>query len=106
MVYGLVAPVQLAVVSRTLDVHLGRALAAVLPILLIPQVLFTSPAIHMDMKGPAGQVAHAMPTWWAYDLLRRLGVADGAPFRPIVGSRNPTKNLARVEAAFGARLRG
>jgi glycosyltransferase involved in cell wall biosynthesis len=36
----------------------------------------------------------------APDLLRRLGVADGAPFLLAVGSRNPTKNLARVEAAF------
>jgi ABC-type multidrug transport system ATPase subunit/pSer/pThr/pTyr-binding forkhead associated (FHA) protein len=42
-----------------------------LPILLIPQVLFTSPAVQMDMEGPAGLVARAMPSWWAYDLLRR-----------------------------------
>jgi ABC-type multidrug transport system ATPase subunit/predicted component of type VI protein secretion system len=46
-----------------------------LPIVLIPQVLFTIPAVQMDMKGPAGMVARAMPTWWAYDLLRRVALA-------------------------------
>ncbi|MCM2256969.1 MAG: FHA domain-containing protein [Vicinamibacteria bacterium] len=70
--------------ASTVGSMLGLALSALsasadramtlLPILLIPQVLFTSPAIHMDMKGPAGQVAHAMPTWWAYDLLRRIAL--------------------------------
>jgi ABC-type multidrug transport system ATPase subunit len=45
-----------------------------LPILLIPQVLFTSPAVQMDMKGPAAVVARAMPAWWAYDLLRRVAL--------------------------------
>ena len=45
-----------------------------LPILLIPQVLFTFPAVQMDMKGPAGLVARAMPTWWAFDLLRRVAL--------------------------------
>lgn len=43
VVYGLVAPVQLALVSRTLDVNLGRALTAVLPILLI-SVVASAPA--------------------------------------------------------------
>jgi hypothetical protein len=28
----------------------------------------------MDMKGPAGIVARAMPTWWAFDLLRRVAL--------------------------------
>jgi ABC-type multidrug transport system ATPase subunit/pSer/pThr/pTyr-binding forkhead associated (FHA) protein len=78
---GLFAAMLLA---STVGSLLGLALSALaatadramtlLPILLIPQVLFTSPAIHMDMKGPAGQVAHAMPTWWAYDLLRRIAL--------------------------------
>ena len=45
-----------------------------LPILLIPQVLFTFPAVQMDMKGPAGIVARAMPTWWGFDLLRRVAL--------------------------------
>jgi len=49
---------------------------SLLPIVLIPQVLFTSPAIQMDMKGPAGLVARAMPTWWGFDLLRRVALAD------------------------------
>jgi energy-coupling factor transporter ATP-binding protein EcfA2 len=47
-----------------------------LPILLIPQVLFTIPAVQMDMKGPAGVVARAMPTWWGYDLMRRIALAS------------------------------
>jgi ABC-type multidrug transport system ATPase subunit len=47
---------------------------SLLPIVLIPQVLFTSPAIQMDMKGPAGFVARAMPTWWGFDLLRRIAL--------------------------------
>jgi ABC-type multidrug transport system ATPase subunit/predicted component of type VI protein secretion system len=47
---------------------------SLLPIVLIPQVLFTSPAIQMDMKGPAGLVARAMPTWWGFDLLRRIAL--------------------------------
>jgi hypothetical protein len=45
-----------------------------LPILLIPQVLFTFPAVQMDMKGPAGVIARAMPTWWSFDLLRRVAL--------------------------------
>jgi ABC-type multidrug transport system ATPase subunit len=46
-----------------------------LPIVLIPQVLFTIPSVQLDMKGPAGLIARAMPTWWAYDLLRRVALA-------------------------------
>jgi ABC-type multidrug transport system ATPase subunit/pSer/pThr/pTyr-binding forkhead associated (FHA) protein len=49
-----------------------------LPLLLIPQVLFTFPAVQMDMGGPAGLVARAMPTWWGFDLLRRVALAPGA----------------------------
>jgi hypothetical protein len=30
------------------------------------------------MKGPAGLVARAMPTWWSYDLLRRIALAPEA----------------------------
>lgn len=48
---------------------------SLLPILLIPQVLFTVPAVHMDMAGPSGVVARLMPTWWSYDLLRRVALA-------------------------------
>jgi ABC-type multidrug transport system ATPase subunit len=48
-----------------------------LPILLIPQVLFTIPSVQMEMRGPAGVVARAMPTWWAFDLLRRVALAPG-----------------------------
>jgi hypothetical protein len=47
----------------------------ILPILLIPQVLFTFPAVQMDMRGPAGMLARAMPTWWGFDLLRRVAIA-------------------------------
>jgi len=46
-----------------------------LPLALIPQVLFTFPAVQMDMKGPAGLVARVMPTWWSYDLLRRVALS-------------------------------
>ncbi len=72
------------VLSSLVGILLGLALSALagsadramtlLPILLIPQVLFTSPAVQMDMKGPAGFVARAMPTWWAFDLLRRVAL--------------------------------
>jgi ABC-type multidrug transport system ATPase subunit len=70
--------------ASLVGILLGLALSALvgsadramtlLPILLIPQVLFTIPAVQMDMKGPAGLVARAMPTWWAYDLLRRIAI--------------------------------
>jgi ABC-type multidrug transport system ATPase subunit len=71
--------------ASTVGILLGLAISALvstadramtlLPIVLIPQVLFTIPAVQMDMKGPAGIVARAMPTWWAYDLLRRVALA-------------------------------
>jgi ABC-type multidrug transport system ATPase subunit/pSer/pThr/pTyr-binding forkhead associated (FHA) protein len=71
--------------SALVGIALGLALSALasspdramtlLPLLLIPQVLFTIPAVHMDMRGPAGLVAKAMPTWWSFDLLRRLALA-------------------------------
>jgi len=70
--------------AATTGVLLGLAISAfarstdrattVLPILLIPQVLFTFPAVQLDMKGPAGLMAHAMPTWWSFDLLRRVAL--------------------------------
>jgi hypothetical protein len=37
-------------------------------------VLFTFPSVQLDMKGPAGLVARGMPTWWSFDLLRRLAL--------------------------------
>jgi ABC-type multidrug transport system ATPase subunit/pSer/pThr/pTyr-binding forkhead associated (FHA) protein len=71
--------------SSVVGILLGLTLSALassadramtlLPILLIPQVLFTSPAVQMDIGGPAGLVARAMPTWWSYDLLRRVALA-------------------------------
>jgi ABC transport system ATP-binding/permease protein len=71
--------------ASTVGILLGLAISALvstadramtlLPIVLIPQVLFTIPAVQMDMKGPAGMVARVMPTWWAYDLLRRVALA-------------------------------
>jgi ABC-type multidrug transport system ATPase subunit len=74
--------------SSLVGILMGLALSAVagtadramtlLPILLIPQVLFTSPSVHMDMKGPAGYVARAMPTWWSFDLLRRIAIEPDA----------------------------
>ena len=74
--------------ASLVGILLGLALSALvgsadramtlLPILLIPQVLFTIPAVQMDMKGPAGIVARAMPTWWAYDLLRRVALEPDA----------------------------
>jgi len=78
------------VLASFVGILLGLALSALsgtgdramtlLPILLIPQVLFTIPAVQMDMKGPSGLVARAMPTWWAFDLLRRVALEedDGA----------------------------
>lgn len=74
--------------SSVVGILLGLAISALvgtadramtlLPILLIPQVLFTSPSVHMDMKGPAGYVARAMPTWWSFDLLRRIALEPDA----------------------------
>jgi len=71
--------------TSVVGILLGLALSALvstadramtlLPLALIPQVLFTFPAVQMDMQGPAGLVARGMPTWWAYDLLRRVALA-------------------------------
>lgn len=73
--------------AATVGILLGLMLSALvgsadramtlLPIVLIPQVLFTVPAVQMDMKGPSGFVARAMPTWWAFDLLRRVALEPG-----------------------------
>jgi hypothetical protein len=68
-VVGILLGLSLSALVETPD----RAMT-LLPILLIPQVLFTSPAVQTDMKGPAGLVARAMPTWWAYDLMRRVAL--------------------------------
>ena len=67
---GILLGLALSALSASAD----RAMT-LLPILLIPQVLFTVPAVQMDMKGPAGIVARAMPTWWSFDLLRRIALA-------------------------------
>jgi ABC-type multidrug transport system ATPase subunit/pSer/pThr/pTyr-binding forkhead associated (FHA) protein len=67
---GLLLGLVVSALARTSD----RAMT-LLPILLIPQVLFTFPAVQLDMKGPAGIVARAMPTWWSFDLLRRIALA-------------------------------
>jgi hypothetical protein len=67
---GILLGLALSALTATAD----RAMT-LLPILLIPQVLFTVPAVQMDMKGPAGIVARAMPTWWSFDLLRRVALA-------------------------------
>jgi hypothetical protein len=67
---GLLLGLVVSAVARTSD----RAMT-LLPILLIPQVLFTFPAVQLDMKGPAGVIARAMPTWWSFDLLRRIALA-------------------------------
>ncbi len=70
---GLLLGLLISAVARTAD----RAMT-LLPILLIPQVLFTFPSVQLDMKGPAGLAARAMPTWWSYDLLRRIALAPDA----------------------------
>ena len=79
-----------------------------LPILLIPQVLFTFPAVQMDMKGPAGVIARAMPTWWSFDLLRRVALApydamdDDALDVQIKGGRPVLMTRQRIESMLGA----
>jgi ABC-type multidrug transport system ATPase subunit/pSer/pThr/pTyr-binding forkhead associated (FHA) protein len=92
----LLASVVGIVLGLALSAMVGSADRAMtlLPILLIPQVLFTTPAVQMDMKGPAGVVARAMPTWWAYDLLRRVSLApdhhasdDAIEARLLAGDR-------------------
>lgn len=69
-VVGILMGLALSALASSAD----RAMT-LLPLLLIPQVLFTIPSVHMDMKGPAGLIARAMPTWWGYDLLRRVALA-------------------------------
>ena len=69
-VVGILMGLALSALASSAD----RAMT-LLPILLIPQVLFTIPSVQMDMKGPAGLIARAMPTWWGYDLLRRVALA-------------------------------
>jgi len=68
-VVGALLGLVVSAVARTAD----RAMT-LLPIVLIPQVLFTFPSVQLDMKGPAGLVARVMPTWWSFDLLRRLAL--------------------------------
>jgi hypothetical protein len=70
---GVLLGLAVSAAARTVD----RAMT-LLPIVLIPQVLFTFPAVQLDMKGPAAVVARAMPTWWAYDLLRRIALSPDA----------------------------
>jgi ABC-type multidrug transport system ATPase subunit/pSer/pThr/pTyr-binding forkhead associated (FHA) protein len=67
---GLLLGLLVSALARTAD----RAMT-LLPIILIPQVLFTFPAVQLDMKGPALVVARSMPTWWAFDLLRHIALA-------------------------------
>jgi hypothetical protein len=69
---GILLGLALSALASTAD----RAMT-ILPLLLIPQVLFTFPAVQMDMQGPAGTVARGMPTWWGFDLLRRVALAPG-----------------------------
>jgi hypothetical protein len=71
-VVGILLGLGLSCLARTAD----RAMT-LLPILLIPQVLFTIPAVQMDMRGPASVIARAMPTWWGFDLMRRVALAPG-----------------------------
>ena len=79
-----------------------------LPILLIPQVLFTFPAVQMDMKGPAGVIARAMPTWWSFDLLRRVALApyeamdDDTLEAEIKAGRPVLMTRRRIESMLGA----
>jgi ABC transport system ATP-binding/permease protein len=94
--------------ASLVGILLGLALSAVvatpdramtlLPILLIPQVLFTIPSVQMDMKGPAGLIARAMPTWWSYDLLRRVALAPDQ-------AQNDDAMEARLEGGGPALMR-
>jgi ABC-type multidrug transport system ATPase subunit len=95
---GILLGLALSALASTAD----RAMT-LLPIILIPQVLFTIPSVQMDMKGPAGVVARAMPTWWAYDLLRRVALApdealgDEAIDARLAAGRPVLMTKARVE---------
>ena len=89
--------------ASLVGILLGLALSALvgsadramtlLPILLIPQVLFTIPAVQMDMKGPAGhrRARHA-------DV---VGVRPAAPRR--AGARRPRLRRRDRRAAAGGR---
>jgi hypothetical protein len=78
-----------------------------LPIVLIPQVLFTFPAVQMDMKGPASLIARGMPTWWSYDLLRRIALAPDAqiPDETIEARLAEGKPALMGKARFESMLR-
>jgi ABC-type multidrug transport system ATPase subunit/pSer/pThr/pTyr-binding forkhead associated (FHA) protein len=100
---GILLGLAVSALSATAD----RAMT-LLPILLIPQVLFTFPAVQMDMKGPAGVIARAMPTWWSFDLLRRVALApyeamdDDALDAQIKADRPVLMTRRRIESMLGA----
>jgi hypothetical protein len=100
---GILLGLAVSALSATAD----RAMT-LLPILLIPQVLFTFPAVQMDMKGPAGVIARAMPTWWSFDLLRRVALApyeamdDDALEAEIKAARPVLMTRRRIESMLGA----
>src|SRR4029078_6774807 len=60
---GILVRLHVSGLSATAD----RAMT-LLPILLIPQVLFTFPAVQMDMKGPAGGIAAPLAPREAFEL--------------------------------------
>jgi hypothetical protein len=100
---GILFGLAVSALSATAD----RAMT-LLPILLIPQVLFTFPAVQMDMKGPAGVIARAMPTWWSFDLLRRVALEpfeamdDDTLETQIKAGRPVLMTRRRVESMLGA----
>jgi len=100
---GILLGLAVSALSATAD----RAMT-LLPILLIPQVLFTFPAVQMDMKGPAGVIARAMPTWWSFDLLRRVALEpyeamdDDALEAQMAASRPVLMTRRRIESMLGA----
>jgi hypothetical protein len=100
---GILLGLAVSALSATAD----RAMT-LLPILLIPQVLFTFPAVQMDMKGPAGVIARAMPTWWSFDLLRRVALEpyevmdDDALEEQIKAGRPVLMTRRRIESMLGA----
>ncbi|HEY8148801.1 MAG TPA: FHA domain-containing protein [Vicinamibacteria bacterium] len=102
-VVGILAGLAVSAMATTAD----RAMT-LLPILLIPQVLFTFPAVQMDMKGPAGVIARAMPTWWSFDLLRRVALApyesmdDDALEAQVESGRPVLMTRRRIESMLGA----
>jgi hypothetical protein len=60
----------------------------------------------MDMKGPAGLVARAMPTWWAFDLFRRVALApdDAAPHDALEERLRRNESVLMTKARFEAML--